>query len=305
MKRGRELSVGRGRLGVGKRKWGTFVRKVSSILEEMEIERPEPKQLRFADLHVHTRISDGRIPPEEAVEEASRAGLAAIAIADHDSISGIQAAIWAGDKYGIEVIPAVELSSGIDNYELHILGYYIDWRDKWFADKLSLLQEARRERARRIIDRLRGFGIDIDYNLVIALDGGVVGRPHIAQMMVDRGYVKTTYEAFDKYLAVGKPAYVSKYLLSPTEAIKMIKRVGGISVLAHPLFARADHLLPKLVEEGLRGIEVYHSKHDAATTEHYEQLAHKYGLLRTGVPVPMASRYPSDMCGCRTPSLRG
>lgn len=251
--------------------------RASSLLQEMA-----SKRSKFADLHVHTRVSDGWVPPEEAVERAQRAGLAAIAIADHDSISGVQAAIWAGNRYGVEVIPAVELSSGIDNLELHILGYYIDWQNKWFANKLSKLQEFRKERAMMIVDKLRELGVDIDYNLVIAIDGGVVGRPHIAQVMVDRGYVRTTDEAFDKYLGTGKPAYVSKYQLSPTDAIKMIKKVGGIPVLAHPLFARADHLLPELVEDGLRGIEVYHSKHDATTTEHYEQLAKKYGLLMTG-----------------------
>jgi hypothetical protein len=238
--------------------------------------------VKFADLHVHTRISDGWISPGEAVRRAYLAGLSAIAIADHDSVNGIQSAIWAGRKYGVEIIPAVELSSGIDNHEFHILGYYIDWQNKRFMDKLSTLQEARRERARRIIDRLQELGMDISYNLIIALDGGVVGRPHIAQALADSGYVRTMDEAFDKYLGMGKPAYVTKYPLTPAKAIKLIREVGGLPVLAHPVFARGDHMLPQLVEEGLRGIEVYHSKHDAAMIRRYKRLARRYGLLMTG-----------------------
>ena len=237
---------------------------------------------KFADLHVHTRISDGIFTPEDAVKQAHKAGLAAMAIADHDSVDGIQAAIWAGKKYGVEIIPAVELSSGIDNHELHFLGYYIDWQNKWFRDKLLVFQDARRDRARKIVERLGELGMDVPYNLVIALEGGVVGRPHIAQAMVIRGYVESIDKAFDKYLGAGKLAYVAKYPLSPAGAIKLIKKTGGLPVLAHPVFAHVDNMLPKLVEDGLRGIEAYHSKHDATVTKHYTRLARKYGLLITG-----------------------
>lgn len=237
---------------------------------------------KFADLHVHTRISDGIFTPEDAVRQAHMAGLAAIAIADHDSVDGIQPAIWAGRKYGVEIIPAVELSSGIDNHELHIVGYYIDWQNKWFRDKLLVFQDWRRDRAKKIVEKLGELGMDVPYNLVIALEGGVVGRPHIAQAMVIRGHVKTTDEAFDKYLGAGKPACVAKYPLSPAGAIKMINKAGGLPVLVHPVFAHADEMLPKLVEDGLMGIEVYHSKHNATVTKHYMRLARKYGLLITG-----------------------
>jgi len=236
---------------------------------------------KFADLHVHTRISDGIFTPEDAVKQAHRAGLAAMAIADHDSVDGIRPAIWAGKKYGVEIIPAVELSSGFDNHEIHIIGYYIDWQSKWFRDKLLVFQDARRDRARKIVKRLGELGVDVSYNLVIALAAGVVGRPHIAQAMVNRGYVATTDEAFDKYIGAGKPAYVS-YQSSPAGAIKLIKKAGGLPVLVHPVFARVDNMLPKLVEDGLMGIEAYHSKHDAKVAKHYTRLARKYGLLITG-----------------------
>lgn len=238
--------------------------------------------MKFVDLHIHTQFSDGWITPEDAVKRARKIGLAAIAIADHDSVSGIQHAIWASEKYGVEVIPSVELSCQIRDKELHILGYFVDWGDKWFIDELFSLQEFRKDRAKGIVKRLRELGMDISYNMVVAVAGGVIGRPHIARVMMDRGYVRTIDEAFTRYLGTGKPAYVRKYLLSPAEAIWMLKKIGGIPVLAHPVFARADDMLQELVGLGLRGIEAYHVKQNASTTKHYEQLAQKHGLLATG-----------------------
>ena len=255
---------------------GTRAWKASLLLKKIREEQ------KFADMHVHTRISDGMSAPEEVVEQAKRAGLAAICIVDHDSIGAVEPALWASQKYGVEVIPSIELSSQIGDKELHILGYFVDWRARWFRDKLIELQEDRRERVKKMIDKLSKLGAKIPYNLVISVDGGVIGRPHIAMAMLKQGHVKTFQEAFDKYLSHGKPAYVGKYPLTPVEAIEMIHKAGGVPVLAHPIYARADNMLPELVEQGLRGLEVYHSRHDAATTKHYEQLAKKYGLLITG-----------------------
>jgi predicted metal-dependent phosphoesterase TrpH len=237
---------------------------------------------KYADLHVHTRISDGFFAPEEAVEQARKAGIAAICITDHDSITGVEGALWAGQRWGVEAIPGVELSSQFEDKELHIIGYYIDWRKEWFRDRLLKLQEDRRERVKKMVDKLNELGVKISYNLVISLDGGVIGRPHIAMAMVEQGYAKTMQEVFDKYIGFGKPAYAGRYPLTPFEAIEMIRRVGGVPVLAHPIYARADDMLPELVEHGLRGIEVYHSRHDASTTKHYRRLAKKYDLLITG-----------------------
>jgi len=250
------------------------------------------KQLKFADLHIHTMASDGLITPEEAVRQAHIAGLAAVSIADHDSVGGIGPALEAGEKYGVEVIPGVELSSEIKGSELHFLGYFIDWQSKRLKDKLLLFQDVRRDRARRIVEKLRKLGMDISYDMVTALDGKVLGRPHIARLLLDHGYVKTEDEAFNRFLAFGRPAYVEKYQISPAEAIKMIERVNGVSVLAHPVFAHADDMFPELVEFGLRGIEVYHSKHDAQATKYYEQLAQKYGLLIVGGSDSHGSKIP-------------
>jgi predicted metal-dependent phosphoesterase TrpH len=238
--------------------------------------------LKLADLHIHTQASDGWLTPGVAVEQANRAGLTAISIADHDSVAGIEAAIEAGTKNGIEVIPGVELSSGFEGRELHILGYFIDWRDKWLRDKLLTIQEARVDRAKRILEKLRGLDINISYNVTIVIAGGAVGRPKIAQAILDRGYVRTVQEAFERYLGIDRPAYVEKYPLQPAEAIRIIQKAGGIAALAHPVFARTDEILPELVDQGLQAIEVYHSKHDATDTRHFEQLAKKYGLLIVG-----------------------
>jgi len=238
--------------------------------------------VKFADLHIHTQASDGWLTPDMAVEQAKDAGLAAISIADHDSVSGIEAAIWAGKKHGVEVIPGVELSSGFEGRELHLLGYFVDWRDKKFQDKLLTIQEARVDRAKRILNRLRNLNINISYNVVIVIAGGTVGRPHIAKALLDRGYVRTVQEAFEKYLGIDRPAYVEKYPLSPAEAMRIIHKAGGISALAHPVFSRTDEVLPELVDQGLQAIEVYHSRHDAMATRHFEELAKKYDLLIVG-----------------------
>jgi hypothetical protein len=243
---------------------------------------PEDQSLEFADLHIHTKASDGKITSEEAVFLAHQSRLAAISIADHDTVGDIEVALEVGKRYGIEVIPGVELSSEVKGTELHFLGYFIDWRKKWFQNKLSELQEARRDRAKEILEKLRRLGMEIPYEAILSAGGKVLGRPHIARMMLERGYVKSIEEAFDKYLGLGKPAHVKKFPLSPKEVIEMIRKLGGVPVLAHPVFARADDMLPDLIEMGLMGIEVYHSRHDAQTTEHYKQLAKKYRLLISG-----------------------
>ena len=251
-------------------KWGLHIRKRSKINE------------KFADMHVHTRASDGWLTSEEAVKRAKEAGLVAVGIADHDSIDGLDAALKASKRHGVEVIPGVELSAEAEGTEIHIIGYHIDWQDEQFRKRLREFQEFRKGRARQMVDKLRELGIDITYEEVLAAaGGGVIGRPHVAQVMVERGYVQNPDEAFDRYLGSGKPAYVKKFELSPTEAIQMIQRIGGIPVLAHPKFGGED-LLPELIRHGLRGIEVYHSQHDPAEVSRYKRLAREHNLLVTG-----------------------
>ncbi|MDI6884369.1 MAG: PHP domain-containing protein [Hadesarchaea archaeon] len=239
---------------------------------------------KFADLHVHTHASDGESSPEEVVKAARDAGLAAIGIADHDSVDGIEPALDAGEKYGVEVIPGIELSSELVDSEVHVLGYFINWRDEQFRVLLRIIQDVRKWRARKMVEKLQGLGIDITYEEVLAEAGkaAAVCRPHIARVMLRHGYIKNFQDAFDLYLKSDKPAYVKRYEMSPSEAIDIIRRVKGIPVMAHPVFAQADEIIPAYIEMGLRGLEVYHIKHDEATSKHYEELAQRYGLLVTG-----------------------
>lgn len=238
---------------------------------------------KFADLHVHTRASDGGMLAEEAVRQAGEVGLAAIGIVDHDSVNGIEAAFEAGKKCEVEVIPGVELSAYLDDSELHILGYFIDWRDERFRATLQKFIEVRLNRAKQMVEKLRGLGLDISYEDVLVEAGdGVVGRPHVARALTKRGYVESTDRAFELYIDAGGPAYVDKYRLSSAEAIEMIQRVGGVPVLAHPLYVFREEMLPELLKQGLGGIEVYHTKHDILATRRFEDLARRHNLLVTG-----------------------
>lgn len=234
---------------------------------------------KYADLHLHTNASDGEVPPSEMVKMASEVGLAAVGIADHDTVEGIKAALEAGERYGIEIVPGVELSCLGRKSKFHILGYCINWRDRGLLNRLREFQEDRRRQVQGMIGKLQGLGIDLSYEEV--LKPGTIGRPHIARAMLRKGYVQTAQEAFDRYLRAGKPAYVERYELEPREAIDLIRTVGGVSVLAHPIHGGVEEL-PMLVNLGLRGIEAYHIDHDPSATRLYLQLARKYGLLVIG-----------------------
>ncbi len=239
---------------------------------------------KFVDLHVHTNASDGEYPADEVIRQASEVGLAAVGIADHDSVDGIDAALEAGEKFCVEVIPGIELSSELGTSEIHVLGYFIDWHDKKLRVLLNIIQDVRKWRARKMVEKLQGLGLDIAYDEVLAEagDAKAICRPHIARVLLKHGYIEKFQDAFDLYLKSDGPAYVKRYEMSPADAIQTVRRVGGIPVLAHPIFAQADEMLPAYVELGLRGLEVYHIKHDESANRRYEELARKYGLLITG-----------------------
>lgn len=239
--------------------------------------------MKYADLHIHTKFSDGTLSPEQVVKEAHKVGLSCIAITDHDEISGIRPAIEEANKVNLEVIPGVELSAEIDDYEIHILAYFIDWQVKWFKDKLKQICDVREKRALTIIEKLKSQGIDLNPDEVLGLAAkGAVGRLHIAKMLERGGFVHSIQEAFNKYIGNGCPCYVKKFKLTPAEAIDMIRRLKGLAVLAHPYNIGNDELIPEFVQLGLRGIEAYYPGQDKATSEHYKNLATKYGLLITG-----------------------
>jgi 3',5'-nucleoside bisphosphate phosphatase len=240
------------------------------------------------DLHLHTTHSDGSCTPTEVIGLAHQAGVTALAITDHDIMTGVEEAITAGKHCGIEVIPGVEISSIIGQSELHILGYFLDWQDPVLHERLKTLRDSRHRRNPQIIERLQALGINITYEEVRSLAGSdSVGRPHIARALMDKHVVSSAKEAFDRFLADGKPAYVPRDLPSPAEAIQWITAAGGLAVLAHPTWVKlADRSLIELVRElkaaGLDGVEVYYSTHAARQTREYLSLAQQLGLLVTG-----------------------
>ncbi len=240
------------------------------------------------DLHLHTTHSDGSCTPTEVVNMAHRAAVTALAITDHDITTGIAEAIAVGQEYAIEIIPGVEISSLAGSSELHILGYFLDWQNSDLLERLKILRDARHRRNPLIIERLQTLGIDITYDEVRALAcTDSIGRPHIARVLMDKHVVASAKEAFDRFLAEGKPAYVPRELPSPTEAIHWIKAAGGLAVLAHPTWVKVTEqplidLVRRLKADGLDGVEVYYSTHAARQTREYLSLAQQLGLLVTG-----------------------
>jgi len=236
-----------------------------------------------ADLHVHTTFSDGTHTPEEVVEQAKKAGLSAIAITDHDVVDGIGSAQKRGRELGVEVIPGIEFTTEAFDTEIHILGYFIDYRHPGLVEAMTRIQKGRRERIFKICEKLKGLGVDLDPEKVLELAGNrAPGRPHVARALVDAGYVRDFKEAFTKYIDFHGPAYVSHYKLSPEEAVRLVVAAGGVPVYAHPAVSNCDQIIPELMAAGLAGIEVYYSGHNKSQTRHYLNLAKKDGLLATG-----------------------
>ncbi|CUQ66972.1 PHP domain-containing protein [Candidatus Nitrospira inopinata] len=241
-----------------------------------------------ADLHLHTTHSDGSFTPAEVIALAHEAGVTAAAITDHDITSGIPEATRTGRERGIDVIPGVEISSLFGDAELHVLGYFLDWQDETLNRRLAVLRESRHRRNPKIIERLQAAGIDITYDEVRAVAGtDSVGRPHIARVLIDKRVVASAQEAFDLWLAEGRPAYVARELPAPAEAIRWIKDAKGLAVLAHPTWIKTpdgtlSDLARRLKADGLAGIEVYYSTHTARQTREYLALAKQLDLLVTG-----------------------
>ena len=237
----------------------------------------------YADLHIHTNESDSTFSPEEVVRYASQCNLKAIAITDHDSVAAIIPAKRCAAEYGIEIIPGVELTAYINDFEIHILAYYLNYGEKWFLNKLDLLKKARLVRAQQIVRKLNKAGIGIDISDVTALSGnGAVGRMHIARVLVEKKRVPAIPDAFRRYIGKGRIAYVQKWTFSPGEIIDLISAVGGVSVLAHPNIMGQDKIISTLAKKGLQGLEVYHSNHSPQEVKKYISLAREYGLLVTG-----------------------
>ncbi|MNU57443.1 hypothetical protein D3C71_465640 [compost metagenome] len=241
------------------------------------------------DLHTHTQASDGMNAPAENVRLAKQKGLAGIAITDHDTVAGISEAMEAGKRIGLDVIPGVEISTRAAGKDIHVLGYYLQYEDERLCSRLEHLRTVRETRNERIIEKLNDLGIPITMNEVISGLGrelgpdDSVGRPHIADVLVQKGAVADLREAFDKYLAEGAAAYISLPKVSPVEAITWIKEAGGAPVIAHPGLYGDDDLVRHIIKEGQpAGIEVYHSDHGPEEEGRYSDMAREYGLIMTG-----------------------
>jgi 3',5'-nucleoside bisphosphate phosphatase len=242
------------------------------------------------DLHTHSLRSDGHHTPREVVEMARGAGLAGVALTDHDTGDGLAEAIEAGDEFGVEVVPGTEFSAELDGRSVHVLAYWHDHREPVLAAELDRLRDARTDRARRIVERFNALDVPITFERVVEIAAGApVGRPHLAQAVVEIGACRDEREVFDRYLADGGPADAPKHAVDPVRAVELLRGAGGVVVVAHPaLFGARDGqdelpvaTLEAMVEAGLGGIEAEHPAHSRPAVERWTALARRYGMLVT------------------------
>lgn len=237
----------------------------------------------YADLHSHTNFSDGVLTPLELLTKAKGVGLKALSITDHDTIDGCREAKKISTSVGIELITGIEISCYEQRSNIHILGYNIDIDNSELTEFLSKQKEYRKARAELIIQKLNALGKELSFDELLYRTGDVpITRPHIAQMMVEKGIVPTIRDAFFSYLGEDMPAYVYKSDILVSKAIEVINRSGGVAVLAHPANWFKPAFLYKLIDYGLDGIEVYHPSHNLNQSKHYKSIASQYWLLETG-----------------------
>ncbi len=237
------------------------------------------------DLHIHSTASDGKYKPEEIVRQAAALGLRYIALADHDSVDGIVPALQTAKAFPrLTFIPGVEVSTDVPDGEIHILGYFIDYASKELGESLKKFRSSREGRARGMVDKLGELGINIDWKRVQEIAGdGAIGRPHIAQAMLEKGYIESFKEAFNKYIGREGPAYVEREKMTPAEAVALVLRSGGLPVLAHPFTVKEpERRVAELKGAGLAGIEAYYKDNTPEDTKATLALAEKYGLIVTG-----------------------
>ena len=239
------------------------------------------------DLHMHSTASDGQFAPEKVVEFARAGHLDLIALADHDTTSGYEAAKAAGDALAVEVVPAIEMSSTHEGHDLHILGYFVDPEASVLTEHTRHAQSSRAQRMERMIERLAGEGVQISMDDVRRIAGAdqrrkSIGRPHLAAAMVQAGYVTTIEEAFNRYISDDHGAFVPTAVQTPEEAIERIRQAGGVSVWAHPPRSSVEALLPGFVDAGLRGLEVFRPNHSREYQAQLEAAVARYGLVKGG-----------------------
>ena len=246
------------------------------------------------DLHLHTTASDGRLTPTELVELTASKGLRTISVSDHDTTAGLEEAQRAVNRIpGMRLIPGIELSCDVPGGEVHMLGYFMDIEDAGFQEMLAGFREGRLARGEGMVTKLAEFGMDIEWERVLEIAGDAsVGRPHIAQALVEKGYFAEPSDAFREYLGRNGKAYVERSKLTPPDAVKLLNDVGGVAVFAHPWFERRgnepepEQSLIETVEElkaaGLHGMEVHYAMYDEATVDWLADVARAYDLIPCG-----------------------
>lgn len=253
------------------------------------------------DLHTHSTVSDGSEPPDRLAELAAAAGCSAFALTDHDRIDGVSAARSRGRELGVEVVGGCELSCRTDGGTMHLLAYFVEDGQEPLQSELHLLQQARDDRNRRMADRLTDVGLPVSLEEMEAEAGGSgVGRPHAAAVLVAKGAVGSIQEAFDRYLAKGRPGYVDKEQLAPAQAVDLVRASGGVAVVAHPFSVRPDPatlepVIAGLAEAGLAGLEADYGRYTPEQRRDLADLARRHHLVATG---------GSDYHGIYKPDLR-
>ncbi|MGZ3667187.1 MAG: PHP domain-containing protein [Ktedonobacterales bacterium] len=256
------------------------------------------------DLHTHSTASDGLYSPTELLRLAHDVGLKTIGLVDHDTTGGVVEAQAAGEALGVEVVPGIEVNTDLPNKrgEAHMLGYFVEYERAEFQRKLQTLREARERRGERMVEQLRALGLDVTWERVRELAQGAVGRPHVARALIEKGYATSVSDAFDKYLAPGRPGYIPRFKLSPEDAVRLIASARGVPALAHPagIPELEERVLPSLVQAGLQGLECYYGQYDEETVARLLALADHFGLVPTGGsdyhglnmhPTPLGGRY--------------
>lgn len=234
------------------------------------------------DLHMHSYYSDGYHAPERLIDKAFNQGISTLSITDHDSVNGISEATEYAKKYKIEVIPGLEISTDIRDTEVHILGYFVDPKNKDLEHYLNFFREERIKRASRMVKKLNVLGLDITLDdVMVFAKNSAIGRPHIAQALLAKGQVKSFFEAFYKYIGNHAPAYERKVHLSPQSAFKIISDAGGLSFIAHP-GNMPEILIKELIDAGVDGIEVIHPSHSPEQVRFYRGIVNEYFLLESG-----------------------
>lgn len=255
--------------------------------EQNELRAGEGGVTKRYDLHSHTNASDGTNAPAANVKMAREAGLRGLAITDHDTVAGVAEAVEEGRRLGVDVVPGVEISTVSGGQDIHVLGYYIDTEQPLFRERLAELRRTRERRNEMILAKLGELGLPVTIDEVLEQSrkkpgkDETVGRPHIAAVLVAKGYVADIGEAFDRFLGKDAAAYVNPPRIRPEDAIDWIREAGGVPVIAHPGLYGDDALVQRLIEYGIAGIEAYHSDHSPDTEAHYAALAERHGLIAT------------------------